>query len=129
MVINKCPFCIYVTDVKCNLRRHINAKHTIKNDKNKKVEKNGENVTPVGENVTPGGENVTPGGENVTPGGENVTPGGENVTPGFFCKKCNKKYNSKRYLTNHELKCRGLDELTCSRCMLSFSNRHHNHVI
>lgn len=62
------------------------------------------------------GENVIPSDENVIPGGENVIPSGENVISGYFCKKCNK--NSRRYLTNHELKCKGIDELTCPRCMM-----------
>ena len=109
MVINKCPFCIYVTDIKCNLKRHINGKHKLENDKNGKVQKNGENVTP--------------GCENVCPSGENVCPSGENVCPLFFCKKCNKRYNSNRYLSKHETKCKGVDELTCSKCMISFTTR------
>ena len=104
MKITSCPYCLYVSDVKCNMLRHINAKHIDKNDNKIIFDKIGENVTP---------------------GGENVTPGGENVTLGYFCKKCNKNYNSKRYLTTHELKCKGVDELTCSKCMISFSNRHH----
>ena len=58
-----------------------------------------------GQNVIPGGENVTPSGENVTPSGENVTPNGQNVIPNQnICKKCNKIYNSKRYLIEHEKK-------------------------
>ena len=108
--IYRCSRCNYFSDRKYNYTRHLDNVHNIKYQNRDKFSE---------------GENVTPSDENVTPSGENVTPGGENVTPVFFCKKCNKKYNSKRYLTNHELKCKGVDELTCPRCMISFSNRHH----
>ena len=102
--IGKCPYCLYVTNVKCNLKRHINARH---------------------KNINNGKRNVIPDGENVTPGGENVTPDGENVTPSIFCQKCNKKYKTIKYLSKHELQCNGIDELTCPRCMITFSNRSH----
>jgi hypothetical protein len=60
-------------------------------------------------------------GQNVIPNGQNVIPSGENVTPKqFMCKKCNKIYNSKRYLKENEKKCIGVDDLTCPRCMISF---------
>jgi len=77
------------------------------------------------ENVTPNEENVTPNEENVTPNEENVTPNKENVTPKLFCKKCNKVYKTKKYLETHEINCKGIDELTCSKCMISFTCRQH----
>ena len=40
-----------------------------------------------------------------------------------ICKKCNKMYKTKIYLIEHEKKCIGIDDLTCSRCMKTFSNR------
>ena len=39
----------------------------------------------------------------------------------FFCKKCNKKYLTKKHLINHEIKCNGLDKLTCPKCMFHFT--------
>ena len=47
-----------------------------------------------------------------------------------MCKKCNKIYKIKKSLIKHEEKCKGVDELTCPRCMISFSNRHNksNHI-
>ena len=84
-----------------------------------------------GQNVIPGGENVTPSGENVTPSGENVTPNGQNVIPNQnICKKCNKIYMTKKNLLIHEKKCKGVDDLTCPRCMISFSSRQSksNHI-
>ena len=92
----KCEFCTYFSDRKYNLQKHINNKH-ITETKNSKIVKTG----------------------------QNVTPGGQNVTYQLFCKKCNKVYKTKKRRDFHELKCKGVDELTCPKCMLSFSNRHH----
>ena len=116
MAIFNCSFCNYFSDRKYNLNKHITAKHF-----NVKCEKT--HVEKLGENVCPNGENVCPSGENVCPIGENVCPNGENVCPKFFCQKCNKKYKSKRYLNKHESKCKGVDELTCPKCMISFTTR------
>ena len=41
----------------------------------------------------------------------------------FNCKKCNKKYKTKKYLLNHEEKCNGLNILTCPKCMFTFSSK------
>ena len=118
MTIFNCSCCNYFSDRKYNLKKHINNKHyTI--DNNIKVAKNEENVTPNEENVTPNEENVTPNEENVTPNEENVTP------RLLFCNKCHKQYKTKKYLECHELKCKGIDELTCSKCMISFTCRQH----
>ena len=40
-----------------------------------------------------------------------------------MCKKCNKIYKTKKSLIEHEKKCKGLDELTCPRCMISFTTK------
>ena len=110
MVINRCDFCSYVTDIKCNMERHIYAKHFVKKQSIENVNKNEENVIP--------------NEENVIPNEENVIPNEENVIPVFVCKKCNKIYKTKKYLNIHEIKCKGIDELTCPKCMTSFTNRH-----
>jgi len=44
------------------------------------------------------------------------------VNKRFNCKKCNKGYNTLRLLNEHEQKCKGLDILTCPRCMKTFSS-------
>ena len=106
----KCDYCFYQTNKKYNLKRHHNNKHYNINLYKNEKSKSSENVISVGENVIPRGENVI--------------PVGENVIPKFICKKCNKIYNSNRYLLNHEKKCNGLDDLTCPKCMISFTNRH-----
>ena len=48
----------------------------------------------------------------------------KNVIPRIICNKCNKIYKTKKNLLIHEKKCNGLDDLTCHRCMISFTNRH-----
>ena len=96
-LITKCEFCDYATSVKCNLKRHQTAKHS-----QELLNKN----------------NKTKQEENVSPNEGNVSPGEENV-----CYKCNKVYKTKKYLLNHEIKCKGIDELTCSKCMISFTTR------
>ena len=105
-----CPYCEYNSLRNYNLIRHQYTKH------NKNLNQNQDKITNK--------ENVTLNKENVTPNKENVTPNKENVTPYFICKKCNKNYKTKKYLLYHESKCNGLDELTCPRCMISFTTRH-----
>jgi hypothetical protein len=99
---HKCAFCNYSTNRKYDLVRHQNARH---------------NDTDPNENE------VLISGVNVTPNGVNVSPNGVNVSPKLICKKCNKIYKNKKCLISHEVKCKGVDELTCSRCMISFTTR------
>jgi uncharacterized C2H2 Zn-finger protein len=40
-----------------------------------------------------------------------------------ICKKCNKTYKTLKSLIKHEETCKGIDDLTCPRCMISFSSR------
>ena len=103
----KCDKCNYTTKKSYNLLRHHNAKHKCDSVYNKNICKY-----------------VIPSEENVIPSEENVIPNEENVIPKFLCKKCNKTYKTKKYLFEHESKCNGLDDLTCPRCMISFTNRH-----
>ena len=114
--ILKCIFCNYETMRKYNLERHHRVKHINKNNEesgNKKKE-----------------ENVIQNGENVPPNGENVPPNCENVPQKFICNKCNKTYKHNRYLLQHEKICKGIDGLTCPKCMITFSTRQHkyNHI-
>lgn len=41
----------------------------------------------------------------------------------YYCKNCNKGYNQKKYLLNHEKDCKLVDNLTCPKCMISFTNK------
>ena len=73
-MIFTCPECIYFTDRKYNLQKHISRKHLLKI----------QNVECL--------ENV-----------QNVTPNVQNVTSCILsCSKCNKIYKTARHLYNHE---------------------------
>ena len=61
--------------------------------------------------------------ENQLQNEENVAPNNGDVASQLICKKCNKIYKTKKYLASHEVKCDGIDKLTCPRCMLSFATR------
>ena len=117
--IFNCSCCKYTSLRKYNLIRHQNVKHKIgicDNIENKNLVKN---VPPNEKNVPPNEKNVPPNEKNVPPNEKNVPPN-ENM-----CKKCNKIYKTKKSLIEHENKCKGIDDLTCSRCMISFSSRQH----
>jgi hypothetical protein len=94
---HKCALCEYATFRKTDLTRHHNAKHIPKN-------------TLYYDEVT---------------NEKNVAPNEKNVTSQLICKKCNKIYKTKGSFESHEVKCNGVDELTCPRCMISFSSRQH----
>ena len=119
----KCDHCSYFSDRKYNLQQHISNKHHTKYENNK-IAKMCENVVPNEENVVPNEENVVPNEENVVPKKENVVPKKENVGLQYFCKKCKKHYKTIKYLQIHEINCKGIDELTCPKCMISFCDRH-----
>ena len=65
-------------------------------------------------------ENVIPKSENVIPNSENVAHSKKSI---YNCSKCNKQYKKKEYLINHEKRCKGIDSLTCSKCMKTFTSR------
>ena len=109
-IFHKCAFCEYKTKRKYDLKRHHNAIHKeILND-NICYSFKEQNVSPIGQNVSLNGQNVSPSGPNY------------NLST-LLCQKCNKKYKTEKNLRNHESKCNGVDELTCCKCMLSFTTR------
>ena len=115
-LIYKCEYCFYKTNKKYNLNRHQNVKHYIEIMNKNTFLKNEKNVHPKVKNVHPNEKNVH--------------PNEKNVHPNLICTKCNKIYKTKRCLIEHEKKCNGLDDLTCPRCMISFSSRQakSNHI-
>ncbi len=119
----ECRICDYKTGRKDTFLRHQNSKKHLTNIK-QLPDHMCEYVVPKCENVVPKCENVVPIGENVFPNGENVHQNFENVARNqYSCQKCNKTYNSRRYLKDHEKICTGVDSLTCPRCMKTFANR------
>ena len=105
--IYKCHLCNYVSNRKYNLNRHHISKHNnIKREDFELVE-NEKKVSPNEKKVSPCEKKVSPC--------ENI----DNI-----CIKCNKFYKTKKSLLEHEKKCKGIDELTCPTCMISFKSRY-----
>jgi hypothetical protein len=97
----KCEYCTYVTNKRFNLNRHHNTKH-------KDIKIKEDNIIQ---------------DENISLNEETI-----NTSLSMCCSKCNKSYNSNRYLKNHELKCNGIDILTCPKCRKSFTSRQHKYT-
>ena len=115
--ITKCDFCDYITDVKCNLKRHQNAKHKHEMLEKQQLSENEEKVNPNEEKVNPNEEKVNPNEQKVSPNEEKVSPNN------LQCEKCNKTYKTLKYLFNHEKSCNKVDSLTCPKCMISFTTK------
>ena len=113
---HNCEYCNYATNRRFDLNKHRFRKHiyeiyAINNNKNHE------------KNVNPNEKNVNPNEKNVNPNEKNVNPNEKNVNYNNICNKCNKLYKTKKSLIDHEKKCQGVDDLTCPRCMISFSSR------
>jgi hypothetical protein len=109
-MIYNCSLCNYFTERKYNFIRHNANKHTKEYENMRNIE----NVQNVCQNV-----------QNVCPNEQNVCPNEQNV-----CPMCYKTYKTKRHLNKHKSLCKGIDELTCSKCMTSFTTRSakHKHI-
>jgi len=106
----KCKFCNYKTNKYYNLKRHQSNKHKMEiltNNENENKEKK----------VNPNEKKENQNEKKVNPNEKKV-----NLKQNM-CKKCNKIYKTKKSLIEHEKKCKGLDELTCPRCMISFTTK------
>ena len=126
--IYKCSFCKYISNKKFNLNRHEVNKHSkeiLKNDictpnisysqqNNNQIERNNNQIE---QNNNPMNQN-----NNLNNSQENDNDN-DNKCQNFCCKKCNKVYLTKKNLINHESKCKGVDILTCPRCMISFTRQ------
>ena len=108
----RCVNCLYSTNRKYDLKRHLNAIHKVVN------------VEILDKLLSEG--NVPPNEENVPPKKGNVPPNEKNVNQKEkMCKFCNKIYKTDKYFIEHVKKCKGIDNLTCPKCMISFSSRQH----
>lgn len=108
----KCVNCLYSTNRRYDLKRHLNAIHKVVN------------VEILDKLLSEG--NVPPNEGNVPPSEGNVPPNEKNVNQKEkMCKFCNKIYKTDKYFIEHVKKCKGIDNLTCPKCMISFSSRQH----
>ena len=94
--IHKCGFCKYKTNRKYDLIKHHNRIHKYE-------------------------ININTDKKNYE---KNVVPNEKNVVSILICKKCNKIYKTKKSFIEHEKNCKGIDELTCPTCMISFKSRY-----
>ena len=95
---HKCSFCNYSSSRKFDVKRHTDTKHKIQTT---------EPIEPI--------EPIEP------------TEPTEPMEHTQCCLKCNKHYKTQKYLKQHEKNCRGIDTLTCPKCMKSFTSRQHKH--
>ena len=111
--IHKCKFCTYFTSVKCNLIRHVNAKHN--NEMTNNTVKSNDNIIGANDNIIGANDNIFEANDNISQANDNISE--------FVCKFCNKNYKTLKYLRKHETACNKVDKLTCPRCMKSFAHR------
>ena len=100
MTFFHCNFCPYFSDRKFNLRQHIARKH---NEKTKNCENHYFEEKHIHSE-------------------EKHIHSEEKHILSFICSKCNKIYKTKKYLEQHQKKCKCIDSHTCPRCMKIFSN-------
>ena len=99
-----CSLCNYTSNRKYNLQRHIRMVH-------EQAEMHG-------------GANVKVSGANVKVGGANVKVDEQDLDDNLICVKCYKKYTRKRYLEEHESKCKGTaSSLECEKCKNIYASR------
>ena len=101
--MHKCSFCNYSSDRKFCINRHEISKHS------KEILNNVKNDNSIGK--------VNDLEEKVNVSEEKVN-NDKNI-----CYKCNKIYKTIKYLKNHEEKCKGIDILTCPKCMKYFPSK------
>ena len=114
-----CSYCNYFTNRKFNLNRHEISKHSLE------ILNNIKNDNSIGNTVFSEGNTVFSKGNTVLSKGNTVLSEEETISDNkneLKCNKCNKIYKTKKYLKNHEEKCKGIDNLTCPRCMKYFAD-------
>ena len=121
----KCSECEYTTMRKFNLERHHFNKHNKKEQKNINeviISNLDVNISHSDVNISHSDVNISHSDVNISHS-EDIIESTENNKK-FNCKKCNKSYNTTKYLNNHETTCKGISILTCPKCMKTF--KHHS---
>ena len=103
-IIFNCEFCEYKTTKKFNLNRHMTNKHIDKPIVTKEEIK----------------EEIE----------EEIKEDEIKEDEIYNCVKCDKNYKIKKYLISHQSNCNGLNILSCSKCMFTFTSRQakSNHI-
>lgn len=108
-----CHHCDYKSTREYNLRRHMVAKHSVKN-----VHETMNNVHEVYNNVNDIANNVHCVSENVHPDTSNENSNSKQ------CPKCNKELSSRSYMLIHAESCKGVRNiLQCEYCNKVFASR------
>ena len=100
-IIFNCEFCEYKTTKKFNLNRHMTNKHI-----DKPIETKEENKEEIEEEI------------------KEETKEEIEEDEIYNCVKCDKNYKTKKYFNHHRQNCNGLNILSCSKCMFTFTSRH-----
>ena len=114
---HKCEFCNYSTCRKFDLKKHQLRIHKIEINNFHDTQNYEKNVSRNEKNVSRNEKNVSRNEKNVSRNEKNVNQKEK------MCKKCNKIYKTEKSLIEHEKTCKGVDDLTCPRCMISFTTR------
>ncbi len=104
-----CAFCNYKSKRNYDLKRHQNAVH-------KSIIENVENER---KDIQTEKKDIQHEIKDIQPEIKDNLNKNEII---YSCKKCYKKYKTKKNYLEHEKKCIGIDILTCSRCMYHFSS-------
>jgi len=120
--IFSCECCEYKTKRRYDLKRHQNALHfkeetkSTKNEKpiilKEKAIKNDEKAINFTEKAIQNDEKAIHSEEKTINENKKI----------LSCIHCKKKYKTTKYLISHEKNCKGINKLTCPRCMKTFSS-------
>ena len=111
----KCSKCKYSTLRNFNLERHHFNKHNKKESKNINVENNSIFFENNSENFV--------NNSNIFENNSEIDLNNTLINKKFNCTKCNKSYNTIKFLNSHETKCIGINILTCPKCMKTFKHQ------
>lgn len=116
-MIHRCPLCDYITEIKCNMKRHCIRKH------NYEYEKNNINSKKMDEKTILEGQKTVIMAEKTTLEEENTILDGENTIIKYKCNKCYKILSSNKSLNIHSKTCKGIkNPLECHICHKVFAN-------
>ena len=119
-MIHKCSKCNYLTDIKCNLKRHCIRIH---NEDKYPVLQKGSNIAQKGSNIAKNGSNIAKMGSNIANLGENIASSNSHPPYHNQCEKCNKQLSCKKTLISHLKICKGVkNSLECHVCHNIFAN-------
>ena len=108
-MLHKCSQCNYMTTVKCNLARHRVRIHNIEIIQDKKIAKNGAQISDNGQKISKSSQNISNDSLIIS-------------TP-FQCEQCSKILACKKTFTNHQKICKGVKNiLECHNCHIILAN-------